>query len=125
MQAIRNPVDGAKFTALVIRGHVPDTSYRVVLFGLRATGSAGERSDIDIGIEGPTPVSRAALAAIHDGSRKHRRSRAFRRNFAGSQSIGLAVTKPQSLRADFEKAMARLDEALALPKDPIVRDSAI
>jgi len=28
------------------------------------------------------------------------------------------VTKAQSLRADFEKAVARLDEALALPRDP-------
>ena len=35
------------------------------------------------------------------------------------------MTKAQSLRADFEKTVARLDEALALPKDPIVRDSAI
>jgi nucleotidyltransferase substrate binding protein (TIGR01987 family) len=35
------------------------------------------------------------------------------------------VTKAQSLRADFEKAVTRLDEALALPKDSIVRDSAI
>src|SRR5207245_11184301 len=31
----------------------------------------------------------------------------------------------QSLGVDVEKAVARLDEALALPKDPIVRDSAI
>jgi hypothetical protein len=35
------------------------------------------------------------------------------------------VTKRQSLRMDFEKAVTRLDQALALPKDPIVRDSAI
>jgi nucleotidyltransferase substrate binding protein (TIGR01987 family) len=35
------------------------------------------------------------------------------------------VTKARSLRADFEKAVIRLEEALALPKDPIVRDSAI
>jgi nucleotidyltransferase substrate binding protein (TIGR01987 family) len=35
------------------------------------------------------------------------------------------VTKAQSLRTDFEKAVIRLEEALALPKDPIVRDSAI
>jgi hypothetical protein len=35
------------------------------------------------------------------------------------------VTKAQSLRADFEKAVARVDEALALPKDPVVRDAAI
>jgi type I restriction enzyme S subunit len=50
----------------VIRRHVPDPAYRVFLFGSRATGSASERSDIDIGIEGPVPVSRAALAAIHE-----------------------------------------------------------
>jgi predicted nucleotidyltransferase len=66
MQAIRNPVDAARFAASVIRRHVPDPAYRVFLFGSRATRSAGERSDIDIGIEGPAPVSRAALAAIHD-----------------------------------------------------------
>jgi predicted nucleotidyltransferase len=66
MQAIRNPVDAAKFAASVIRRHVPDPAYRVFLFGSRATGTAGERSDIDIGIEGPAPVPRAALAAIHD-----------------------------------------------------------
>jgi nucleotidyltransferase substrate binding protein (TIGR01987 family) len=35
------------------------------------------------------------------------------------------VTKAQSLRADLARAVARLDEALALPKDDIVRDSAI
>lgn len=66
MQAIRDPIDVAKFAAAVIRCHVPDLAYRVFLFGSRATGSAGERSDIDIGIEGPAPVPRAALAAIQD-----------------------------------------------------------
>jgi hypothetical protein len=45
----------------VIRWHVPDTAYCVVLFGSR---SAGERSDMEIWIEGPAPVSRAALAAL-------------------------------------------------------------
>ncbi|MFI4948509.1 MAG: nucleotidyltransferase substrate binding protein [Alphaproteobacteria bacterium] len=35
------------------------------------------------------------------------------------------MTKKDSLRADFERATSRLEEALALPKDPIVRDSAI
>jgi len=35
------------------------------------------------------------------------------------------VTKARSLRADFARSVARLDEALALPKDSIVRDSAI
>ena len=49
-----------------IRRHLPDPVYRIFLFGSRATGSAGERSDIDIGIGGPAPVPRSALAAIHD-----------------------------------------------------------
>jgi nucleotidyltransferase substrate binding protein (TIGR01987 family) len=35
------------------------------------------------------------------------------------------VTKTASLRADFAAATARLEQALALPKDEIVRDSAI
>jgi predicted nucleotidyltransferase len=49
-----------------IRRHLPDPVYRIFLFGSRAAGSAAERSDIDIGIEGPAPVPRSALAAIHD-----------------------------------------------------------
>jgi nucleotidyltransferase substrate binding protein (TIGR01987 family) len=35
------------------------------------------------------------------------------------------MKKTASLRADFAAAVARLEEALALPKDAIVRDSAI
>lgn len=35
------------------------------------------------------------------------------------------MTKTVSLRADFLAATARLEQALALPKDDIVRDSAI
>jgi predicted nucleotidyltransferase len=50
----------------VIRRHVRDQAYRVFLFGSRAAGTAAERSDIDIGIEGPAPVPGPALAAIHD-----------------------------------------------------------
>jgi predicted nucleotidyltransferase len=66
MRAISDPADAAKFTAEVIRRHVPDPVYRVFLFGSRAAGLATERSDIDIGIEGPAPVPASALAAIHD-----------------------------------------------------------
>ena len=66
MRAISDPADAAKFAAEVIRRHIPDPTYRVFLFGSRAVGSAAERSDIDIGIEGPAPVPRPALAAIHD-----------------------------------------------------------
>lgn len=95
MRAIHDPVDTARFAAPVIRRHLPDPAYRVLLFGPRATGSAGERSDIDIGIEGPAPVSRAALAAIHDELEEAPTlytievvdfARAFRRDFAGSQN---------------------------------------
>ena len=35
------------------------------------------------------------------------------------------MTKPESLRTDFARATTRLEEALALPKDSNVRDSAI
>jgi predicted nucleotidyltransferase len=66
MRAISDPADAAKFAAEVIRRHVTDPVYRVFLFGSRAAGSAAERSDIDIGIEGPAPVPRSALAAIHE-----------------------------------------------------------
>ena len=66
MQAIVDPTEPAEFAASVVRRHLPNPAYRVFLFGSRATGSARERSDIDIGIEGPAPVSRDALAAIHE-----------------------------------------------------------
>jgi predicted nucleotidyltransferase len=66
MRAIRDPADAAKYAALVIRRHLPDPAYRIFLFGSRATGSAGERSDIDIGIEGPAPVPHSVLAAIDE-----------------------------------------------------------
>jgi uncharacterized protein len=66
MPAISDPASAAKFAAGVIRRHLPDPAYRIFLFGSRATGSAAPRSDVDIGIEGPAPVPRAALAAIQD-----------------------------------------------------------
>jgi predicted nucleotidyltransferase len=66
MRAISNAADAAKFAADVIRRHLPDPAYRVFLFGSRATEGAAERSDVDIGIEGPGPVPRSALAAIED-----------------------------------------------------------
>ena len=66
MQVLRNPDEVARFAAAVVRRHLPDPAYRVFLFGSRATGTAGDRSDIDIGIEGPAPVPRAALVAIED-----------------------------------------------------------
>ena len=66
MRAIQDPADAAKYAARVIRRHLSDPAYRIFLFGSRASGSAAERSDIDIGIEGPAPVPHPALGAIHD-----------------------------------------------------------
>ncbi len=66
MQAIVDPTEAARFAASVVRRHLSDPAYRVFLFGSRATGSARDRSDIDIGTEGPAPVPREALAAIHE-----------------------------------------------------------
>jgi len=66
MEAILDPAEAAKFAAAVVRRHLPDPAYRVFLFGSRAAGTARERSDIDIGIEGPAPVAQAALAAIEE-----------------------------------------------------------
>ena len=66
MKTLRLPEEAASFAAAIVRRYVPDPAYRVFLFGSRAEGSAHERSDIDIGIEGPHPVPSEALALIRD-----------------------------------------------------------
>ncbi|MBV8776838.1 MAG: nucleotidyltransferase domain-containing protein, partial [Alphaproteobacteria bacterium] len=66
MQTLRTAEEATVFAAEVVRRHLPSGGYRVFLFGSRADGSAHERSDIDIGIEGPRPVPSDALAAIQD-----------------------------------------------------------
>jgi predicted nucleotidyltransferase len=66
MKVLTKPAEAAEFAAAVVRRHVPDPAYRVFLFGSRAEGTAHERSDIDIGIEGPAPVSPEALSLIED-----------------------------------------------------------
>lgn len=40
--------------------------HRVVLFGSRAAGTAKERSDFDIGVDGDAPLSFSAFYAIAD-----------------------------------------------------------
>lgn len=66
MKTLTEPSEVAQFAAAVVRRHVPDPAYRVFLFGSRAAGSAHERSDIDIGIEGPAPVPHKALELIRE-----------------------------------------------------------
>lgn len=66
MEALRTPEDAARFAASIVRRHLPDPAYKVFLSGSRASGTARERSDIDIGIDGPAPVAIEALIAIED-----------------------------------------------------------
>lgn len=40
----------------IVRNHLPDPSYRVFLFGSRATGTARKFSDVDVGILGKKSV---------------------------------------------------------------------
>ncbi len=48
----------------IVRRYLPDPAYKIFLFGSRARGTAHERSDIDIGIEGPAPVPYEILSSI-------------------------------------------------------------
>lgn len=41
-------------------------SYKVFFFGSRISGTGDERSDIDIGIDGPGPVPPVLLSGIRD-----------------------------------------------------------
>jgi uncharacterized protein len=66
MKALCDPEEVASFAAAIVRRHVPDLAYRVFLFGSRAKGTAHERSDIDIGIEGPEPVPQQLLTQIEE-----------------------------------------------------------
>ena len=56
-----------EFEEVLRRGETGvDPAYRVFLFGSRAEGTAHERSDIDIGIDGPAPVPAAVMAQIRE-----------------------------------------------------------
>ncbi len=62
-----NAVDEARRMCVeIVRRHLPDPAYKLFLFGSRARGTAHERSDIDIGIEGPVAVPYEVLASIMD-----------------------------------------------------------
>jgi predicted nucleotidyltransferase len=60
----------ARAAAGIIHRMLTDRTYGVLLFGSWASGSAGERSDIDIGIVGPTPVDASVLCDIRDAVEK-------------------------------------------------------
>lgn len=56
----------ARQVAAIVRRVTGDPSFRVFLFGSRASGESRARSDIDIGIEGPTSLSPEAMLAIRE-----------------------------------------------------------
>lgn len=50
----------------ILARYIDLTQYRVFFFGSRVTGAGTSRSDIDIGIEGPHPLSGRVLADIQE-----------------------------------------------------------
>lgn len=50
----------------VVARHLDLGKYKVFIFGSRATGGGSDRSDIDIGIEGNSPVSTEIMSRIRD-----------------------------------------------------------
>ena len=56
----------ARRVSAIVREITADPAYRTFLFGSWASGQARERSDIDIGIEGPAEVDPAAMAKIRE-----------------------------------------------------------
>jgi len=54
----------ARRVAAIVREVTGDPAYRTLLFGSWASGEPRERSDIDIGIEGPAEVRPAAMVEI-------------------------------------------------------------
>ena len=61
------PIQGIKKYVLPIASKYLDlATYRLLVFGSRATGTAEPTSDIDIGIQGPGLVPRHLLAALRE-----------------------------------------------------------
>jgi predicted nucleotidyltransferase len=58
----------ARQVATIVRRVTGDPAYRVFLFGSWASREARERSDIDIGIEGPGPVDPEMMLEIRAAS---------------------------------------------------------
>ncbi|MBI2097521.1 MAG: nucleotidyltransferase domain-containing protein [Candidatus Vogelbacteria bacterium] len=50
----------------ILGRHLNLEKYRVFFFGSRVAGGGDARSDIDLGIEGPEPVSAEAMLAIQE-----------------------------------------------------------
>lgn len=61
------PLDKLKRELLEIIGrHLDLSRYRVFFFGSRVTGKGTDRSDIDVGVEGPEPIPSRAWVEIEE-----------------------------------------------------------
>lgn len=61
------PVEKLKKEVLaILNRHLDLGKYRVFFFGSRVSGRGTDRSDIDIGIEGPEPVPAGTLMEIEE-----------------------------------------------------------
>jgi len=59
------PIDRLKKEILEIIGkHLDLSKYKVFFFGSRVSGKGDDRSDIDVGIEGPDPIPGSTLSLI-------------------------------------------------------------
>jgi predicted nucleotidyltransferase len=56
----------ARDVAAIVRRIIGNPAYRVVLFGSWAEGCARQRSDIDVGIDGPTSVDPVLMQEIRE-----------------------------------------------------------
>lgn len=50
----------------IVGRHLSLDNYHIFFFGSRVIGKGTERSDVDVGIEGPTPVPTNALLNIQE-----------------------------------------------------------
>ena len=67
MRLEQYPADKLKKEILQIMGKYLDlTRYRIFFFGSRVSGKGTDRSDIDVGIEGPDPVPAEAMLDIQE-----------------------------------------------------------
>ncbi len=65
MQLQHHPINTLKQDILQIAGRHLDTRiYKMFFFGSRVTDLKNDRSDIDVGINGPKPLSFSTLASI-------------------------------------------------------------
>lgn len=63
---LRTVPEVKRAVADIIMSRLPPGGYRVFFFGSRVSGRARDRSDIDVGIEGPAEVPTRVLAEIKE-----------------------------------------------------------